>query len=69
MALDENGKAIDRQVFCPIFDREIPDGLCWEIANIGNDSLKLPPDETPPCGWDEARRYCNSCPEYAAMSE
>lgn len=69
MALDGNGKAMDRLAFCPIFNREIPDGLCWEIANIGNDSLRLPPDETPPCGWDEARGHCNRCPEYAAMSE
>ena len=42
-----------RMVDCPIFHREIDEGLCWEISNIGDDSLKLPPHEVPPCGWDE----------------
>ena len=68
MALDENGKAVDRPVFCPIFRKEIPDGQCWEIANVGNDSLSLPPDEVPPCGWDEAYRICQDCPEFLSMS-
>ena len=28
----------DPQVFCPIFNHKIADGLCWDISNIGNDS-------------------------------
>ena len=54
-----------RMVDCPIFHREISEWLCWEISNIGDDSLKLPPHEVPPCGWDEAYRICQGCPHYA----
>jgi hypothetical protein len=52
-------------VFCPIFNHEIADGLCWDISNIGNDSLMLPPEKTPPCGWDEAHEICLKCQHYA----
>lgn len=55
----------DPMVFCPIFNHEIADGLCWDISNIGNDSLMLPPEKTPPCGWDEAYKSCLKCPHYA----
>lgn len=59
----------DPQVFCPIVDHGIADGLCWEIANIGNDSLNLPPEKTPPCGWDEARQRCLNCSVYEEMGQ
>lgn len=49
---------------CPIFGKEIANGLCWEISNIGDDTLPLPPDEIPPCGWDEAHKICDKCPWY-----
>ncbi len=55
----------DPMVFCPIFNHEIADGLCWDISNIGNDSLMLPPEKTPPCGWDEAHEICLKCQHYA----
>lgn len=55
----------DPMVFCPIFNHEIADGLCWDISNIGNDSLMLPPEKTPPCSWDEAHKSCLQCQHYA----
>lgn len=55
----------ERRYLCPIFNREISEWLCWEISNIGDDSLKLPPHEVPPCGWDEAYRICQGRPHYA----
>lgn len=59
----------DPQVFCPIFNHEIADGLCWDISNVGDDSLMLPPEKTPPCGWDKAHKICLGCHIYKEMSE
>ena len=57
----------DPQVFCPIFGRKIADGLCWDISNIGNDSLMLPLEKIPPCGWEKAHQICDECPVYQEM--
>ena len=59
----------DPLVFCPIFNHKIADGLCWDISNIGNDSLMLPPEKTPPCGWEKAHKICLSCHVYKEMGE
>lgn len=49
---------------CPIFGKVIDAGLCWEISNIGDDSLQLAENETPPCGWTAAHAVCAQCPRY-----
>ena len=59
----------DPMVKCPLFGKEIADGLCWDISNIGNDSLKLPANEVPPCGWAEAHKVCAKCPQYLEMGK
>lgn len=51
--------------FCPIYGREIDCGLCFDVSNIGSDSLCLKKNEKPPCSWDEARRICLKCQHYA----
>lgn len=57
----------DTMIYCPLFEKEIAEGLCYEISNIGNDSLNLPKELTPPCGWKEANKICNKCPVYNEM--
>lgn len=64
MDLSDVTRVSDTMVYCPIFGKEIALGLCFDISNIGNDSLNLPPELVPPCGWDEAYRICKKCPEY-----
>lgn len=59
----------DTMVNCPLFNKKISEGLCWDISNVGNDSLKLSPEDMPPCSWDAAYEVCKKCPEYIAMSE
>lgn len=54
----------DSLVFCPIFNRKIAEGLCFDISNIGNDSLCLSKDQTPSCGWQQAHEICNNCKHY-----
>ena len=62
-------ESVPERVFCKIFNREIDYGLCWDIANVGDDSLMLRNEEIPPCGWDQAHKICDKCPEYIALSE
>ena len=57
----------DGKVYCKLFNKKIDEGLCWDISNIGNDSLMLPPDEIPPCGWDASYEVCKKCPVYITM--
>ena len=62
-------KQNNEKEYCRIFNQEIDPGLCWEISNIGNDSLQLPQNLMPPCGWDEAHKICDKCPVYLEMLE
>lgn len=65
MEFIQNRTAPDELWFCPIFNRKIDEGLCWEVSNIGDDSLGLHGDEYPPCGWAEAHKICDKCQHYA----
>lgn len=60
---------IPEHIKCPMFSHEIDCGLCWEISNIGDDSLKLRDEEKPKCGWEEAHKICDKCPEYSKWGE
>lgn len=62
-----NNNAVPDIVFCKLFNREIDYGLCWDISNIGNDSLKLSPEEAPSCGWNKAHEICDNCPIYLSL--
>lgn len=51
--------------FCPIYNRKIDCGLCFDISNIGDDILCLKGDDKPSCSWDEAHKSCLKCQHYA----
>lgn len=55
--------------FCPIYNRKIDCGLCFDVSNIGNDSLCLTGDDKPPCSWDNAHKICLDCHVYKEMGE
>lgn len=55
-------KIISQKVFCPIFNREIETGYCWELCNIGTDNILLEGDKVD--DWDEAQRICKKCGRY-----
>ena len=57
----------DGKVYCKLFNEKIDEGLCWDISNVGNDSLMLPPDIVPSCGWDAAYEVCKKCPVYITL--
>ena len=62
MASGEKRSVNEELFFCPIYQREIDVGLCWEICNLGNDGLCLQGTEHLPCEWKEAVKRCEACP-------
>lgn len=55
-------KPISNKIYCPILKREIEDGYCWELCNIGTDDILLEGDKVP--DWDEALEVCKKCGRY-----
>ena len=55
--------------FCPIYNRKIDCGLCFEVSNIGDDILCLKGDDKRPCSWEKARQICLKCPVYEEMGQ
>ena len=53
---------ISNKVFCPLLNKEIDDGYCWELCNIGTDEFLLEGDKVD--DWDEAQRICKKCGRY-----
>jgi len=53
---------ISNKVFCPLLNKEIDDGYCWELCNIGTDEILLDGDKVD--DWDEAQRICKKCGRY-----
>lgn len=53
---------ISNKVFCPLLNKEIDDGYCWELCNIGTDEIILEGDKVD--DWDEAQRICKKCGIY-----
>ena len=50
--------------FCPVYNHKIDSGLCFEVSNIGDDTLCLKGNDKPPCNWAEAHKICLDCPRY-----
>lgn len=49
-------------VFCPLVNREIDWGYCWELCNIAEDYILLKGDTVK--DWDEAQKVCEKCGRY-----
>lgn len=54
---------ISNKVFCPLLDKEIDEGYCWELCNIGTDEILLEGDTVK--DWDEANKICDKCGRYS----
>lgn len=50
------------KIKCPLLNKEIDEGYCWELCNIGTDEILLNGDEIP--DWDEALKICKKCGRY-----
>jgi hypothetical protein len=49
-------------VFCPLLNREIEDGYCWDLCNIATDDILLADDHVH--DWDKAQSVCKKCGRY-----
>jgi len=54
---------VQSKILCPLLNREIEDGYCWELCNIGTDAILLQGDIIP--DWDEAQKVCEKCGRYS----
>lgn len=55
----ETGKT----VFCPVLNKEIAEGYCWELCNIATNGILLEGDAVK--DWDAAQKTCQECGRYA----
>ena len=51
------------RVLCPLLNKEIDWGYCWELCNIGTDDILLDGDAV--TDWDAAQEICRRCGRYA----
>lgn len=54
---------VSNKIFCPLLNREIEDGYCWELCNIGTDDILLKGDDIK--DWKEAYKICDECGRYS----
>ena len=50
------------KVKCPLLNKEIDWGYCWELCNIATDDILLEGDTVP--DWDKALEVCKKCGRY-----
>ena len=54
---------VNNKIFCPLFNKEIDEGYCWELCNIGTDEILLEGDEVK--DWKEAYKICDKCGRFS----
>lgn len=55
-------RADDDAVFCPLLNKRIEWGYCWELCNIATDDILLKGDVVE--DWDVAQQVCRRCGRY-----
>lgn len=55
-------ETVSKKVFCPLLNKEIEEGYCWELCNIGTDEILLKGDKVP--DWNAAQKTCQKCGRY-----
>lgn len=54
---------VNETVFCPLMNREIDVGYCWELCNLATDDILLGGDIVE--DWDKAQEVCERCGLYS----
>ena len=55
------------KVKCPLLNKEIDWGYCWELCNIATDDILLEGDTVP--DWDKPSRYVRSAADIRASQK
>ena len=56
-------KQVNNKIFCPLLNKEIDEGYCWELCNIGTDEILLEGDDVK--DWKEAYKICDKCGRFS----
>ncbi len=54
----------DTKIRCPLLDKDISEGYCFDLCNIATDDILFPEDKGKIKNWDEAQRVCEKCGRY-----
>ena len=52
----------NEKIYCPLLDKKIEVGYCYELCNIATDEILLDGDKVE--DWDEAQEICKQCGIY-----
>lgn len=55
-------ETVSKKIFCPLLNKEIEWGYCWELCNIATDDILLEGDIVK--DWDAAQKTCQKCGRY-----
>lgn len=55
-------KTISNKTFCPLLNKEIEEGYCWELCNIATNDVLIDGDEIK--DWDDAQIVCDKCSRF-----
>lgn len=55
------------KIICPLLNKEIDWGYCWELCNIATDDILLADDSVP--DWRKALGICKKCGCYDQLAE
>jgi len=62
--MDKVKITVDEMVFCPLLGKEISDGYCYDLRNIGTDDILFQEDKGKVPNWDQALKICIKCGRY-----
>ena len=51
-----------KKVYCPLLNKNVDEGYCYELRNIGTEDILLGEDKVD--DWDEALTICIKCGRY-----
>ena len=54
----------DKKIRCPLLEKDISEGYCFDLCNIATDDILFPEDKGKIKDWDEAQHVCEKCGRY-----
>lgn len=53
---------MDKIIECPLLNKKISEGYCFDLCNIATDDILLGKDKVQ--DWDKAQEICERCGRY-----
>ncbi|MDY4543780.1 MAG: hypothetical protein SPE00_00440 [Bacilli bacterium] len=55
---------MNKIIYCPLLNKNISEGYCFDLCNIASDDILLGNDKVK--DWDRAQEACKICGRYEA---